>query len=286
MNYFTSYFTKENFKKATDIMGSRIFLIVALAVVVMLLLKQCGAADAAEAEAKRQHNNYLASQDSVRTIKSDLNHTIVEKSAYELTVAELSDDQKELIHQLGLKANGRGTTPNIVIQTTGQYEGNFKSIPSTIVKDPNGNEYITFTYDPKLVGNNQLKIAGKTGYRLEINRDPADSTKYIGKVIPGETELTVNQKIDIVTGIYREPKSKRLMTRVSTTFPNMTFSDVNSFDITDDPDTRAALKAARKPFGLGLQVGYGIHGNTTGIYPGYYVGFGISYSPKWLQFGK
>lgn len=259
-------------------------MLAAICVLLFFLVKQCEKTESAEAEAKREHNNYLASKDSVRTIKSELNHTIVEKSAYEVAVNELSENQKELINQLGLKSNGRSGTPNIVIQTTGQYEGNFKSIPSKIVKDPNGNEYITFTYDPKLVGNNQLKIAGKTGYKLEIDRDPSDSTKYVGKVIPGETDLTINQKIDIVTGIYRDQKTKRLMTRVSTTFPNMTFSDVNSFDITDDPDTKSAMKASRKTMGFGLQLGYGLSGNGNMLTNGFYVGVGINYTPKWLQF--
>jgi hypothetical protein len=278
------YLNKENLRKATSILGSRIFLIGAIFVLLFFLAKQCEKTKSVEADAKREYNNYLASKDSVRIIKSELNHTIAEKSAYEVAVNELSSSQKELIHQLGLKSNGRSGTPDIVIQTTGQYEGNFKSIPSRIVKDPNGNEYITFTYDPKLIGTNQLKISGKTGYKLEIERDPIDSTKYIGKVVPGGTDLTINQKIDIVTGIYRDDKTKRLMTRVSTTFPNMTFSDINSFDITDDPDTKKAMKAARKTMGFGLHLGYGLTGNSNMLTNGFYVGVGLNYTPTWLQF--
>jgi hypothetical protein len=98
--------------------------------------------------------------------------------------------------------------------------------------------------------------------------------------------LNLEQNIDITTGIYRDPKTKRMMTRVTTTYPGLTFNDINSFDITDNADTRKALKAARKEFGLGVQLGYGISGSSVGLSPGFYIGFGVHYSPRFLQFGK
>ena len=131
-----------------------------------------------------------------------------------------------------------------------------------------------------------MKIAGKVPYDLRLSKDPRDTTKYIASVIPGGTSLTIEQNIDIVTALYQDPKSKRIMTRVSTTYPNLTFSDVNSFDITDNPETRKALKAARKEFGLGVNLGYGLLGSSTSLTTGFYIGVGVHYSPKFLQFGK
>jgi hypothetical protein len=251
----------------------------------MLTLRQCGEADHAKAEALREHNNYLASLDSVRTIKNELGHIIQEKSAYELKASELSDEQKDLIKQLGLKSNGRGNTPNSVINMVAEIRDSIR-IASTIVKDPNGEESINFVHNPQMTGNNKLKITGKTPYVIDLRIDPADSTKYVASIVPGLTSLLMEQNIDITTGIYRDPKTKRMMTRVSTTYPGLTFNDINSFDITDSPDTRKALKAARKEFGLGIQIGYGLSGSNLGITPGFYIGAGLHYSPKFLQFGK
>ena len=160
------------------------------------------------------------------------------------------------------------------------------NIKSTVEKDPNGDEYISFLYNPEMPGNNKLKITGKSAYIMYLRVDPTDSTKYIATVVPGITNLLMEQNIDITTGIYRDPKNKRMMTRVSTTYPGLTFNDINSFDITDSPDTRKALKTARKEFGFGVQIGYGLSGSNTGIAPGFYVGVGLHYSPKFLQFGK
>jgi hypothetical protein len=276
---------KDTISKVSSVLSSRFSMLAVIIVLILLFLKQCGETAHMEAEAKREHNNYLASLDSVRTIKNENGHLIQEKSAYELKASELSKSQKELIHQLGLKSSGRGNTPNSVINIVTEIRDSVK-IASTIVKDPNGDESINFLYNPSMPGNNRLKITGKTPYTISIHVDPLDSTKYIATIFPGLTSLNLEQNIDITTGIYRDPKTKRMMTRVTTTYPGLTFNDINSFDITDNADTRKALKSARKEFGLGVQMGYGISGSSAGLTPGFYIGFGVHYSPKFLQFGK
>jgi len=276
---------KETGSKISSILSSRFTMLAVIVVLLLLFLKQCNETSHMEAEAKREHNNYLASLDSVRTIKNENGHLIQEKSAYELKASELSEVQKDLIHQLGLKSNGRGNTPNTVINTVTEIRDSVK-IASTIEKDPNGEESINFLYNPQMPGNNKLKVTGKTPYTITLHRDPIDSTKYFATIIPGLTALNLEQNIDITTGIYRDPKTKRMMTRVSTTYPGLTFNDINSFDITDNADTRKALKAARKEFGFGVQLGYGLSGTSNGLNPGFYFGVGLQYSPKFLQFGK
>jgi len=276
---------KDTLLKVSSVLSSRFLMLAVIVIMILLFLKQCGETAHMEAEAKREHNNYLASLDSVRTIKSENGHLIQEKSAYELKVSDLSKSQKELIHQLGLKSSGRVNTPNTVINVVTEIRDSVK-IASTVVKDPNGDESINFLHNPTMSGNNKLKITGKTPYTISLRVDPSDSTKYISTILPGLTSLILEQNIDITTGIYRDHKTKRMMTRVTTTYPGLTFNDINSFDITDNPDTRKTLKAARKEFGLGVQIGYGIFGVSTGPLPGFYIGFGVHYSPRFLQFGK
>ena len=233
----------EKVKKSLNLITSRGFMLIAIAILLFLFLKQCGATRNAEMEAKREHNNYLASIDSVRTIKNERDHAIYEKSAFQLKVSELSKEQKDLINELDLKSNGRGTTPKTVIQYVVEYREVVKNIASTVEKDPNGGESITFVHNPELKGKNKLKIEGKVPYTVAILKDSLDSTKYFAEITPGGTTLDIEQSIDLVTGIYMDPKSKRIMTRVSTTFPGLTFSEINSFDITDNPETRSLMKA-------------------------------------------
>jgi hypothetical protein len=276
---------KDTLLKVSSVLSSRFTMLVIIVIMILLFLKQCGETAHIEAEAKREHNNYLTSLDSVRAIKSKNGHLIQEKSAYELKAFELSKSQKELIHQLGLRSSGRGNTPNSVINIITEIRDTFK-ITSTIIKDPNGDESISFLHNPQMPGNNKLKITGKTPYTINIHVDPLDSTKYIATILPGLTSLNMEQNIDITTGIYRDPKTKRMMTRITTTYPGLAFNDINSFDITDNADTKKALKSVRKEFGLGVQLGYGISGSSAGLSPGFYIGFGVHYSPRFLQFGK
>jgi hypothetical protein len=277
------YINKENI---LGLLGNRFFLIVIIIVLILFALKQCENAELARDEASREHNNYLASVDSVRIIKNKLGELIVEKSAYQLKVSELSKDQKDLIKRLDLNTNGRGTTPRTVIQTVSEYKETIINIKSEVVKNPDGSEMIKFNHEPNLPGKNRLKITGEVPYNITLLRNPSDSTRYLASVNSMDVTLEIEQNIDIVTGLYRDPKSGRIMTRVSTTYPNLTFNEVNSFDITDDPETRKALKNARKEFGLGVSVGYGLIGNSNSMNTGIFIGLGLNYSPKFLQFGK
>jgi len=276
---------KPDLSKIYSIFSSKEFLMVSLIASIFLLLRQCNETNISRLEAGREHRNYLAMHDSVRTIKKENGLLIQEKSGMEIRVSELSTTQKYLIDQLGLNKNGRGNTPNSVINVVTVYRDSITNITSKIGKNPNGDEFIHFIYDPNLPGKNKLKITGKSYYDLSISRNVTDST-YFPVIKPRTTDLEIEQMIEITTGIYRDPKTKRLMTRISTEYPNLYFSEINSFDITDNRETRQALKSARKPFGLGVNAGYGIIGNSNGIGTGFYIGVGLSYSPKILQFGK
>jgi hypothetical protein len=281
MNY-----QNENPRGLSGLLTSRLLMIVAIVILIIMLLRQCKATSAAEAEALREHNNYLAQLDSVRLISKSRDNAVYEKSAFERKVSELTQEEKDLIKKLELKSNGKGTTPKTVIETVTEYVDTFRNIASRVIEDTSGGTSLTFKYEPTLPGKNKFSLTGKTPYTIGLTRNPADTAEVWAKLNPGNTEVTISQNIDLVTGIYRDPKSKRLMTRVSTSYPNMTFSDIHSFDITDNPDTREIMKKSRKEWGLGVTIGYGIAGSSTGIKTGIMMGVGLHYTPRWLQFGK
>jgi hypothetical protein len=268
------------------IVSNKLILIGIIVLLIFLSIRQCEKAGSLKAEARREHNNYLASQDSVRTIKKEKDHLIVEKSAMELKVSELSDEQKKLITKLGLKDNGKSTTPSVVTEIQIVYVDRFINVPTKVEKDKDGKESITFTHSPKMKGNNSLTISGKIPYTLDITKSPDVADLVFTKLNTGAAELDIKQNIEIITGIYRDPKTKRLMTRVSTEYPGIDFKDVNSFTILDTKENRDALKSARKPYGIGVNFGIGLAANQKGIGPGIYLGIGLQYSPKFLQFGK
>lgn len=273
-----SYLSKENLEKFGSFITSRTTMVIGIVILMLLLLRQCNATSSAKVDAKREYNNYIASQDSVRKISSSLKNSIYEKSAFELKVSELNDSNKALIAKLALSSNGSGTTPETVIETVTEYRDT-GSVKTSNISGKNGDS-IGFTYSPTMLGRNKFSIIGKTPYHLNLIKDPNDSSKYIASISTDNTILDISQNIDLVTGIYRDSKNKRLMTRVTTDFPKIKFSDINSFDITDSPATREILKNARRELGIGISIGYGIVGQNVGLY----LGLSLNYTPRFLQF--
>ena len=252
----------------------------------MLLLKQCNATADAKKEAERNYNNLLAERDSVRVLQSKNGNMLVERAAFQLKYNELTKEQEELIDRLELSGKRK---PSVVIQTEVVYKDTSILVPVVATQD-GGNTYLKFTHNPSLPGTNRLLISGQLPYTIDTDTiwDTLDKSKFkfVSTVIPGTAKLSMEQKIDLVTGLYTDPKTGRLFVRASTSFPGITFSEMQALDMVDDPATKKALKQARKPFGIGFMVGYGLTVGKNGYIAGPSVGLGLTYTPKWLQFGK
>jgi len=265
--------------KIWSLINSKAGPIVAIVVLAFLLLRQCNVSQNAKREAERNMNNLLAEQDSVREVTSKLGNVLAEKSAFQLKYNELSEEQEDLIKQLELAKNKK---PGVVIETQVVYRDTTIIVP---VENEIGDSSSTlkFAYNPTLPGNNRLMVSGKLPYTTS---DTLINGLERTLINPGVVNLTIEQKIDLVTGLYRDPKTDRLFVRASTTFPGISFNDINALDMVDDPGTRKALRGARKPFGIGVNVGYGMLLTTDGYQAGPIIGVGLHYSPKFLQFGK
>ena len=274
------------FKSYLSIVNSRAIYLIGIAVLVMLLLKQCNATADAKKEAERNFNNLLAERDSVRVLESKNGNMLVERAAFQLKYNELTEEQEELIDRLELSGKRK---PSVVIQTEVVYKDTSIMVPVAATQEGD-NTYLKFTHNPTLPGTNKLLIAGQLPYTVDTDTswDPSDKSKFkfVSTVIPGTAKLSMEQKIDLVTGLYTDPKTGRLFVRASTSFPGITFSEMQALDMVDDPATKKALKQARKPFGIGFSIGYGLTVGKDGYIAGPSVGLGLTYSPKWLQFGK
>ena len=93
----------ETLESMYKIVSNRLVLIGIIIILIFLSIRQCERANGAEADSKRQHNNYLAMKDSVRVIKKEKDLLVVEKSAMEMKVSELTDEQKDLIKKIRSK---------------------------------------------------------------------------------------------------------------------------------------------------------------------------------------
>lgn len=254
-------------------------LILGIAILGFFQLKQCNSESEAQNELDRLRRNSIAMSDSIRIIQSENGRMTVEKSSLELKVSELNKEQKELIKRLAYASN---KAPEIIIQTEIVYRDTGIRASSSVAKTSDSSGDFIISYKPTLPGKNKFSINGSVPYLLHSS---SDSGSLISEVSAnGDAKLTVEQTIDVVAGLSTDPKTKMLMVRLSTDFPGITFAGVNGIKIVDNAESRRALKDARKNFGIGFNLGYGLGFTTNGYNLGPYLGIGLHYSPKFLQF--
>jgi len=255
-------------------------LFLAIGILAFLLLKQCNSSSAAEEELARLQRNALAMSDTLKIIKSENGRMVVEKSSLELKVSELNSDQKALIKRLEFS---NAKQPEMIIQTEVVYRDTGIKATSTVAKTTDSTGNFKLSYTPTLPGKNKFAISGDVPYLLRKLRDSGSLSKYA--VFPnGDAKLTVEQTIDVVAGLYTDPETKLLKIRLSTDFPGISFANVNGIKIVDNAESRRALRDSRKNFGIGFNLGYGLGFTPSGYNLGPYLGIGIHYSPKILQF--
>jgi hypothetical protein len=258
-------------------------LMLALAIVLFMFLKQCHSGSEAEQELARMQRNLIAANDSIRYIKSEEGRIIAEKSGLQLKVSELNSEQKEIMSRLELE---KKKTPGVIIRTVIEYRDTGISVETHAKANSDSTGDLSFAYSLKLKGKNSLKVSGKVPYLSKIasKNISGEDVFYSTVTGNGNTTLEIQQTLDVVAGLYKDPKTEILQVRLSTDFPGITFGALDAIEIQDNAETKRALKSARKNFGIGFQLGYGFGINKTGYTVGPYVGLGLHYSPKFLQF--
>ena len=94
----------------------------------------------------------------------------------------------------------------------------------------------------------------------------------------GSGKLNLNQDIWLEASILQNLKSKEVFVNLKTDYPGLTFNGAKGILIKRDEEFKAFSRSQRKEFGFGLQLGMGYSDR---IRP--YIGIGIQYSPKFLQ---
>ena len=94
-------------------------------------------------------------------------------------------------------------------------------------------------------------------------------------------KLSRSFSIFLTASILRDKKTKEVFVNLSTDYPGTTFNSAQGIMIDSKSSGFRDLQfKSRKSFGVGVQLGIGISGANL-ISP--YVGLGINYTPKFLQ---
>lgn len=244
----------------TDPKNTRMLLLAGFIILLILLLRQCEATNKAKGEVTRIENNFKAQQDTVRNYKDKWGNSSAEIRALTLT---LDEAKKELEIE-------KNRPPVTVIKFKTKIEERIVNVP-VIVKDTilgDFNSIATVT-SSNIWGKSSRTISLGLPYYIK-----EDSIRF------GNSTIDLKQDIWLTASILRDKKSKEVFVNLSTDYPGTTFNEAKGIMI--DPKSPGLLDIqykSRKTVGIGLHLGYGI--GTSGFSP--YVGVGINYTPKFLQ---
>jgi hypothetical protein len=236
------------------------FLLGGIVVLCMLLLRQCQATDEAKGEANKISNNWKASLDTIDNYIDKNGNAVAEIRALNLSLEEIVD---ELEFE-------KGKPPVTIIKTETVIQEVIVEVPVTVIDTVVGNFNSALSLsDTATWGKSFRDVSVFVPYELnDLN------------VNFGNATIELNQNIFLTASLIRDTKTKELFVNLLTDYPGTTFNSAQGILIDQQGKAFKSLQYEnRKTLGIGLQLGVGLSGN--GIGP--YVGIGLNYTPKFLQ---
>ena len=239
----------------------KILLYVGIAVLAILLFRQCEQTRKAESETTRINNNWKAAQDTIRNYVDKNGNASAEIRALTLTL----DEAKELIEF------EKSKPPVTVIS----YE---TQIVEKLVEVP------VVTMDTVIGKFSSAAIIASGAEWGKSSRKIKTTLPYTfadGSVQFGEATIDLEQNIFLTASILQDKKTKEVFVNLSTDYPGTKFNSAQGIMIDQSSSGfKGIQRQSRKSLGIGLQIGVGMVG---GLGPAPYVGVGLNYTPKILQ---
>ncbi len=268
-----------------DKQNRQLILFVVILIASVLFLKECQKVSKLKTEIEngkidnaRIERNRLAETDSLK-IEYDKKNKLytTSKAAFELTKEELETKYKDLFDSKTLNSLKDKNEKVISVTKENVIIKEHIVTNNVFVKDSILGGQFSFNSDTSFSLGNSRKVSGILNYKKDSNI--ISSRNVI---------LDISQQMEIYTGLNRNKKSGQVKIWAKTKYPGITFSVLEGASIEDDKLTKETIASFRKPWSLGASFGVGILYNTKqqNITPGIFMGIGVNYSPKKLQFGK
>ncbi len=239
--------------------NTKLIMITVIVVLIMLLLRQCDSTREAKDEITRIENNKTALQDTIEYYVDENGLLNGEIRGLELKVDQLDET-------ITIEKN---KPPVTIIEYVTEVRDSivFQPIIDTIIMEPDG------TYNHNVIYIDSVRY-GQSRRFINFNMPvfTKDSLLYTGKA-----NLNLRQDIWLEASILQN-KSREVFVNLKTDYPGVTFNNTQGILIKRDEQFKAFTRRQRKEFGLGLHLGLGYSDR---VRP--YVGIGVHYSPRWLQ---
>ena len=226
-------------------------------------------------EAERAHNNYVASQDTIKYYKAENGGLIAEKRAFVFTIEEFEKNYKDLKGEYTSALNlGKNLNKqNVLLKSQIEILSTIKPT-GVIAQITDTSTLINFAkFDDFGMGNSR-SFTGKAKILYFDKRFLLDST---------QTQFDIKQNIKLYASIDESKGYKEV--KMASSYPGLNILDIENINLINNKLNEASKKRDRWVIGVG--VGYGVslvNGSTLSLSP--WIGASLLWTPKWLQFGK
>lgn len=281
-----------------DPKNSGVIKLAAIAILIMIILMQCSQnrglkdeVNAQKEEVTRIQNNYEAANSQIIQGKINDSTWLAERLALKLTVEELKNGYSDLL--VGFE-KFRKQNPKVIERFTVTNNETIREVPVYAKMDSLGNGQFDFTDTVNYPDGNFRKLTGKINYKNNyFNKKDSTETNLnklgvFNNVQAGLGNFKLEQRIKLKVGLFEDPKTKKVTIAVNTSYPGLTFSQIEGADIMSDDISKKAARQLRKTWGIGFNISYGatVDLKTSKFILGPQIGVGIHYTPKFLQWGK
>ncbi len=269
-----------------------------LAILIAIILMQCsrnrGLKDELinqKAETQRIQNNLEAI--SAPLIQAKINDSTLraERLALKLTMEELKQNYSDLL--IGFE-DFKKQNPKVIERITFNNTETIKEVMVYAKIDSLGNGMFNFNDSMFFADGNYRKLRGTIPFsskffnKSDSTQTSLDSLGLYTQINPGAGNFVLEQGIRLKVCLFEDPKTKKVTIAATTSYPGITFTQLDGADIMSDETSRRATRSFRKSWGIGVSFGYGLGVDlkSSKIIMGPQIGIGITYTPKWLQWGK
>jgi hypothetical protein len=234
-------------------------------ILMLLLIRQCNRSEELKEQLKVEHQNLLASNDSIRIVKNRLGEEISIKNVYITEKKDLESLNKNLAKELD-KTVGKVLFLQSTIAQLGstQVDTNTPEIIQTeITKYPGGENVIDWSKDTVYSEGNSRTLAGKTTVKFDT---------ITGEIVSAMTQLEKDLiRFKITTGLTELDDSYQIF--VKSDYPGFEFTDIEGAILDKD---RFLRKENESTVVFGPYVGYGLGYNHVSNQFGPTVSFGLA----------
>ena len=248
----------------TDPKNTRMFLLGGIGILLFLLVRQCNETEEAKGEVTRFQNNLSAANDTILNYVNENGESVGEIKGLNLSLEELRDSLEY----------EKGRPPITIVKYKTIIEEKIIEVAvvtkDTIIKQGsnNFNSILSFNSDSNWTKSSRT-------INVDLPYSLTDSLMF------GSATIELKQNIWLDATLSQDQNNKEVFIKLTSDYPGTTFNNTQGIMIDQNSlEFKSIQMKNRKPFGFGINMGMGITGD--GNF-GPYIGLGISWNPKLLQ---